>query len=272
MQLVAGGTLLSNGRYAPAVTSVVPVALVTGAAVRLGAAIAHGLADAGYRVWVHHHTSADAARALAEELATRALGPVAADLRDERARVRLCREVTAPGGPAAGRLDLLVNSAASFERGAFERRTDEDLRRVLELNLVAPLSLSRGLADPLRARAGAIVNLLDLGAFDPWPEYTDHCVAKAGLEAATRALAVELAPVRVNAVAPGPVLPAPQLPAEARAELAAKIPGGALPSVRAVVDAVTFLARTPDITGQTLVVDGGQRAARAGRRPAAESP
>ena len=237
---------------------------------RLGAAIARGLADAGYRVWVHHHTSADAARELVEELATRGLGPIAADLRDERARVRLCREVTAAGGPAAGRLDLLVNSAASFERGPFERRTDEDLRRVLALNLVAPLSLARGLVGSLRAQGGAIVNMLDLGTFDPWPEYTDH--AKAGLHAATRALAVELAPVRVNAVAPGSVLPPANLPPQARAELAAKVPGGTLPSVGAVVDAVTFLARTPDITGQTLVVDGGQRAAMAGTRPQGESP
>lgn len=272
MQLVAGRTLLSNGRYAASVSSAAPVALVTGAAVRLGAAFARGLANAGYRVWVHHHTSTDAALALAQALGTRAVGTLAADLRDERARVRLCREVANPSGPAAGRLDLLVNSAASFERGAFQRRTDEDLRRVLELNLVAPLSLSRGLAAPLSAGPGSIVNLLDLGAFEPWPEYTDHCVAKAGLEAATRALAVELAPVRVNAVAPGPVLPPPQLAAEARAELAAKVPGGALPSVASVVDTVIFLARTADITGHTVVVDAGQRAALAGARPKQESP
>jgi small subunit ribosomal protein S21 len=114
--------------------------------------------------------------------------------------------VTAPTGPAGGRLDLLVNNAASFERGDFRTRSDADLRRVLEVNLVAPVSLARGLAPALTAASGSIVNILDVAGYQPWRGYLDHCTAKAGLAMATRALAGELAPaVRVNGVAPGTV-------------------------------------------------------------------
>jgi pteridine reductase len=251
-----------------------PVALVTGAAVRLGRAIATGLSRAGYRVWIHHHRSGDSAMALHESLQHEpahvpSLGCIAADLVDPRERQALATRVLDPEGPARGRLDLFVASAASFERGAFVDRSDADLERVLALCLVAPLSLDRAFASELSARGGTIVHLLDLGAFDPWPEYLDHCVAKAGLHAATRALAVELAPVRVNAVAPGPILPPEGLHADALAELTRRVPAGHLGDPEDVVDAVTFLARARHVTGHTLVVDGGQRAALAGPRPRA---
>lgn len=249
-----------------------PVALVTGAGARLGRAIAWGLSAAGHRVWIHHHRSADGAAALHDALArepghTPALGRIFADLSDARQRQELANRVLDPAGPAGGRLDLFVASAASFERGAFLDRTDADLQRVLELCLVAPLSLDRIFAAELTRRGGAIVHLLDLGAFDPWPEYLDHCVAKAGLHAATRALAVELAPVRVNAVAPGPILPPAGLGPDALAQLAARVPAGRLGAPEDVVDAVTWLARARHVSGHTLVVDGGQRAALAGARP-----
>src|SRR5262245_61034240 len=115
-----------------------PVALVTGGAVRVGRAITTALVGAGYRVWLHFHRSRDEAETAARELGAACLGPLAADLADEHARARLCTAVTDPGGPAGGRLDLLVNNAASFERGEFAARGDADLRRVLELVLVAP--------------------------------------------------------------------------------------------------------------------------------------
>jgi pteridine reductase len=253
------------------VSSDAQVALVTGAAVRLGRAIASGLAAAGYRVWIHHHTSHTAARELVDELSVAhpgaALGPIAADLTDADARAALVQRVLDPGGPSDGRLHLLVNSAASFERGAFVDRSDDDLLRVLALNLVAPLSLTRAFASALAAHGGSIVNLVDLGAFDPWPGHLDHCVAKSGLRAATRALAAELAPVRVNALAPGPVLAHDDLDDQARAALRARVPRGELGEPGDVVDAVTFLARARHISGQTLAIDGGQQAAVAGPRP-----
>ncbi|MCH9683119.1 MAG: SDR family oxidoreductase [Deltaproteobacteria bacterium] len=249
----------------------VPVALVTGAAVRVGRAIATELAAAGYRVWLHHHRSVEQAQALHVELSRRdpnALPPIAADLCDEADRARLADAVLDPAGPGAGRLDLLVNNAASFERGAFTDRSDADLRRVLELNLVAPLSLVRRLAPGLARADGNVVNILDVGGVHPWPEHLDHCVAKAALSTATQGLAVELAPVRVNAVAPGTVAWPERLrdPAHQRT-VVERIPRGRIGEPEDVARAVLFFARSPHVTGQVLAVDGGLLAAVGGRRP-----
>ena len=236
-----------------------PTALVTGGAVRVGRAIVLALIDAGHRVWVHAHSSVREAEALAAAHPEGVAGVLIGDLTDPGARA----EVAAATGE---RLDLLVNSAASYEKGAFERRNDDDLRRVLELNLVAPLSLTRACLPALRAAGGSVVNLVDLGARDPWIGYLDHCVSKAALEAATRALAAELAPLRVNAVAPGTV----SWPADGRggpdaeARLLAKIPRGQLGTPEDVAEAVCFLARSRHISGHTLVVDGGATAALGG--------
>lgn len=256
-------------RQAPPSTR--PVALVTGAAIRVGRAVATALGEAGYRVWLHHHRSEAEAHALRAALAAKdpdGLPCVAADLLDPASRDRLMRSVLDPAGPARGRLDLLVNNAASFERGPFTARRDEDLRRVLELNLVAPLSLARAAAPALRQGPGSIVNILDVAAVHPWPEYLDHCTAKAGLLAATRGLAVELAPVRVNGVAPGTVAWPPALddPAHRQAVVDA-IPLGRIGTPQDVADAVLFFARSGHVTGQILAVDGGRLAAAGGRRP-----
>ncbi|MCA9707720.1 MAG: SDR family oxidoreductase [Myxococcales bacterium] len=248
-----------------------PVALVTGAAIRVGRAIAVALCEAGYRVWLHHHRSEVEARALHAALSATEGAPlplVAADLLDEGSRRALMTTVLDPAGPAGGRLDLLVNNAASFERGAFTARDDHDLRRVLELNLVAPLSLARAAASALVPREGSIVNILDVAAVHPWPEYLDHCTAKAGLLAATRGLAVELAPVRVNGVAPGTVAWPPGLDDPARRQaIVDAIPLGRIGTPADVADAVLFLARSRHVTGQILAVDGGRLAAAGGQRP-----
>lgn len=249
-----------------------PVALVTGGARRVGASIVRALAQAGYRVWIHHHASQAAARTLAQDLGAARAVPIRCDLSDPRARGALVDAVAGPAGPFGGRLDLLVNNAASFERGAFERRTDDDLRRVLELNLVAPLSLVRGLLSALRPSpdaerrtAGCVVNILDLGALAPWPGYVDHCAAKAGLANATRALAAALAPVRVNAVAPGTVLwpddPAFAPGTAARRRIEARIPLRRAGTPEDVARALLYLAQAPYVTGEIHVVDGGRLAA-----------
>jgi len=250
---------------------IAPIALVTGAGVRVGRAIASTLAASGYRVWLHHHRSADAANELRSVLAREGnhepLPMIAADLLDEAARLRMMAEILDHDGPAAGRLDLLVNNAASFERGSFGSRTDSDLRRVLELNLVAPLSLCRAATPALQASRGSIVNILDIAAVHPWPEYLDHCTAKAALLAATRGLAVELAPVRVNAVAPGTVDWPSGLSETTQREIVQQIPLGRIGTPQDVADAVLFFARSPHVSGQILSVDGGRLAAAGGRRP-----
>ncbi len=242
-----------------------PIALVTGAAVRLGRATSLALAGAGYRVWVHYNRSAAPAEALAKALGDACVGLCPADLGQEAAREQLCRTVLAVDGPAGGRLDLLVNNAASFERGALLAREDADLRRVLEVNLVAPVSLARRLSGALVG--GSIVNILDVAAYQPWRGYLDHCTAKAGLAMATRALAVELAPaVRVNAVAPGTVDWPEDDPRYAedspvRAAILRAIPLGRIGCPEDIAQTVVFLARSSFIHGHTVVVDGGRMAA-----------
>lgn len=237
------------------------MALVTGGAVRVGRAIVDALGQAGYRVWVHHCRSDPPA------VRGAITGTIAADLLVDAERARLCATVLAPHGPTAGRLDLLVNNAAGFERGAFVDRSDDDLRRVLELNLVAPLSLVRACVPALRATSGNVVNVLDVAGVHPWPEHLDHCTSKAALELATRALAVELAPVRVNGVAPGTVAWPERMrdDADARRRVEAGIPLGRIGTPQDVAGAVVFLASAPHVTGQVLAVDGGRLAGIAGR-------
>lgn len=241
------------------------VALVTGGAIRVGRAIVEALVSEGYAVWVHYNRSVGPAGELVDALGDAGLGPVGADLNDPVARQRLVDTVLDPSGPAAGRLDLLVNSAASFERAPFLDRTDEDLRRVLETNLVAPISLCRGLAPALKRAGGSIVNIVDLGAFHPWSRYLDHCVAKAGLAMATRALSLELAPrVRVNGIAPGTVMwPDDAEHAEnspERAKILGNIPLGEIGTPEDVARTVVFMTQSPHLNAQIVAIDGGRLA------------
>lgn len=231
-------------------------ALVTGGARRVGEAITLALLDAGYLVWVHHFSAQTRAAELAEHPGV--LGAVRADLRDDAQRRALTQRIAEHGS-----LDLLVNNAAGFETGPFIQRDDDDLRRVLELNLIAPLSLVRQLL-PVMPASASVINLLDLGASHPWPDRLDHCVSKAGLSMATRALAVELAPRRVNAIAPGTVaLPTGMNEADEH-RIAAKIPRGRIGQPSDVAAAVVFLASSPHISGETLTIDGGRAAGLAG--------
>jgi pteridine reductase len=244
-----------------------PVALVTGGAVRVGRAITTVLVRAGYRVWLHYGRSEVPAAEAARELGAACMGTLQADLAEESARASLAAQVSDRGGPAGGRLDLLVNNAASFERGRFVERSDDDLRRVLEVNLVAPVALVRLLTPALQAASGSVVNILDVAALQPWPGYLDHCTAKAGLAMATRALAVELAPaVRVNGVAPGTVAWPEEDPrfaegSEVRARILRAIPLRRVGTPEDVAETVLFLARSPFVSGQVIAVDGGRSAA-----------
>jgi pteridine reductase len=233
------------------------VALVTGGAVRLGGALSRGLAAAGYDVLVTYRASADAAQELVREVA--ALGRrcelVAADLTDPDA----VDVVAAAAERAFGRLDLLVNSAASFEAAPL---LDMDAARwdaVMALNVRAPHLLVRAVAPLLRSARGSVVNVADLGAFQPWTEHPVHAVSKAALVHLTRVQARALAPeVRVNAVAFGTVL-APESYSEERLRaLAAAAPLRRLGSPDDVVSAVLYLAEADFVTGHVLAVDGGR--------------
>jgi NAD(P)-dependent dehydrogenase (short-subunit alcohol dehydrogenase family) len=234
------------------------VALVTGSARRLGSAIARGLARAGASLAVHHNRSPDAALSVVNELGQ--LGVRAevfqADLTDTVQLFALFSAID----QTFGRLDILVNSAARFEHKPVLDITPEDWDATLNLNLRAPFFCSQSAARIMRRTGGgSIINIADIGSFQPWPGYAHHCASKAGLVMLTRVLGRAFAPdIRVNAVAPGPVLPPDDLTADQRRHLADLTALGRLGSPDDIVRTVLFLVESDYITGETIVVDGGK--------------
>jgi len=236
-----------------------PIALVTGAARRVGRAIALGLGAHGYDVLVHYRHSREEAEATVAAL--RAGGAEAAALRADLASVPEIESLFGAIAERPGRLDLLVNNASTFRRTPFGDVREEDWDELHDANLKAPFFCCQ-FAAPLLARSdrGQIVNLVDTSAARPWTGYLPYCSAKAGLRALTLGLARALAPrVRVNAVAPGPVLlPEGTTPAERRAIEDSTLLRR-LGSPQDVAEAVLFLATGPAyLTGAILPVDGGQ--------------
>ncbi len=183
-----------------------PVALVTGGARRIGAAIVRCLHQSGVRVAVHYHSSAEEANKLAQSLnaeradSARVFGLDLGDVRRHGELVESCAD-------HFGRLDYLVNNASTFYPTRLPAVTESDWEDLIGINLKAPMFLAQAASRHLRAAAGAIVNIVDIYGQRPLAGYAVYSAAKAGLIMLTRALAVELAPeVRVNAVAPGAIL------------------------------------------------------------------
>lgn len=178
-----------------------------------------------------------------------------------------------------GTLDILVNSAASFERAPFEEITAEDWDAVMATNLRAPFLCSqaavrlmraaeRGRPRDERAVPGLIVNVADISGLSPWRGYAHHGVSKAALLHLTRVAARELGPsVRVNAVVPGPILPPPgeKEDSEEWRRRGARLPLGRTGEPSDVGEAVVFLARSDFVTGEMVVIDGGERLLSGGR-------
>jgi pteridine reductase len=238
------------------------VVLVTGAAKRIGAAIARGLHASGARVVLHCHRSRAEAEVLAVSLnGARAASAavVQADLLDAASLPRLAADAAA----AFGRLDALVNNASTFHAtplGTIGVREWEDL---MGTNLRAPLLLSQAAAPHLKAARGAIVNVIDIHAERPLREFVVYTVAKAGLAGLTRSLALELAPeVRVNGVAPGAILwpeEGKHFAASEQERITRQTPLERVGSPEDVAGAVKYLLfDAPFVTGQILAVDGGR--------------
>jgi len=234
------------------------VALVTGAGRRLGHAFAAVLATRGVTLALHHHTSADGALALKEEIVS--AGGTAecfgADLLDSMAARELPRRVV----ECFGRLDVLVNSAAVMHRIGFEDTTTELYDATLDLNLRSVFFCTQGATPALRAARGKVVNLADLSGLEPWPGFAAHSVSKAGVVMLTKVLARALAPeVTVNAIAPGAVLVPEEYDAAERERLARSTPLGRLGRPDDAVAALLYLLEGGDyVTGEVLVVDGGR--------------
>lgn len=237
-----------------------PVALVTGAARRIGAAIARRLHADGYAIALHWHRAAAAADALVSELEAACPGSAVAlqaDLADADAPAALVAATL----DHFGRLDALVNNAAAFAPTALAATTADDWDTLFATNARAPFLLAQAAAPALRASRGAIVNIADVYAERPRADLVAYAASKAALVGLTRGLAVALAPeVRVNAVAPGAILwPEADADAAPKDAILAATPLARLGDAGDVAGAVAWLLRGAGFsTGEVLRVDGGR--------------
>ena len=231
------------------------LALITGAAKRVGKANALALAEAGADIALHYRSSADEARATQDEIT--ALGRRCELFQADLASPEQIDELFKALGQTFGRLDVLVNSAAIYGRTPLASLTAEQWDRLFAVNARAPaLCISRAAA--LMTEGGAIINIVDISAELPWPGYSAYCASKAALLALTKSAAKALAPgIRVNAVSPGVAMwddgTDPRQREKALAHVPMKRPG----CPQDVASAVVFLARQDYITAQNLRVDGG---------------
>jgi pteridine reductase len=235
------------------------VALVTGGAVRVGKAIALGLADAGADLVVNYHSSVNAAEETQAQLNAR--GRQALLVQADVARAGQVQRLIDATIDHFGRLDVLVNSASFWLRTPWAELDEVTWDQLLDTDLKGAFLCAKAAAPHLAAHGdGAIINIVDLSAFVPFPNMLPHSVAKAGLLNMTYALAMELAPaVRVNAVAPGPILPPPDYDEKLVTATARRTLLGRWGAPEDVAGAVVFLAQAGYVTGVVLPVDGGER-------------
>lgn len=238
-----------------------PVALVTGGARRIGAAIARHLHQAGFRVLIHYHHSHDEARALAHDLNqthANSVHTLCADLMVKQSATQLITHTI----NWAGRLDLLVNNASLFKKTPADALDEADWDALFTTNVKAPFWLSHAAYPQLKLQRGSIINITDIHADKPLKDYAVYCQSKAALSMQTQALAIEFAPlVRVNAIAPGAIAWPEQdnaLSKTLQQKIIAKTPLKQHGNPLFIAKAVLSLAENPFITGQTLKVDGGR--------------
>jgi NAD(P)-dependent dehydrogenase (short-subunit alcohol dehydrogenase family) len=233
-------------------------ALVTGAAKRLGRAIALDLARHGWNIAIHYNASEREARVTCEDVRT--AGAKVALVQGNLAREEEVEQIVPRAVAELGPITALTNSASVFENDQWYSADRASWDRHLNVNLRAPLVLAQNFAKQLpRDAHGSIINLLDQRLFRPAPDFLSYGVSRAGLHWLTMTLAQALAPrIRVNAVAPGPTLKATrQSAAHFERERASTILGhGSEP--QDICDAVRYLLEARAVTGQTIVVDGGQ--------------
>lgn len=237
-----------------------PLALVTGAGIRVGRAVALGLAREGFDVVVHANRSIEAAAETAA--AVRALGREAfveqADLADPAA-VDALGDKLAAAHPV---LDVIVHSAGLFEQVPFPHISRAQYRTMQAVNLDAPFFLTQRLLPSLeRAADPCILHIVDIAAERPMNRYAHYSVSKAGLLMLTRALAVELGPkVRVNGISPGTVAFPEDFTAEQREQILRRVPLKREGTPEDIAQAAVYLVRAPYVSGVIIPVDGGRQA------------
>ncbi len=233
------------------------MALVTGAAKRLGREIALALAEKGYNIGLHYNTSRNEAEETAQKIKEfgRKVIFFQADLQDPLQIHAMFQQIE----NSEIDLKVLINSAGIMTRQPFGEITVESWDEVMNINLRAPMLCCQNAAR-LMSEGGVIINITDSGAGKAWVNYGAYTISKAGLEVLTRVCAKSFAPkIRVNAVAPGLILPSPYISSEDWDKLVQRVPARRAGSVSDIVQAVLFLIQNGYITGETISVDGGYK-------------
>ncbi len=239
-----------------------PVALITGAARRIGASIARALHAAGHRVIIHYRQSATEAQALCTEL-NRLRADSALALTADLSQLDDIQRLASQAAEHWQRLDLLINNASSFYPTPVDSATEEQWDDLIGSNLKAPFFLAQALAPSLKQSRGCIINMADIHAERPLKNHSLYCLAKAGNVMLTKSLAKELAPdIRVNGIAPGAIMWPEQeseLSQTGKQEILQRIPLSRSGEAEDIAKTVLFLAQqAPYISGQILAVDGGR--------------
>jgi NAD(P)-dependent dehydrogenase (short-subunit alcohol dehydrogenase family) len=236
-------------------------ALVTGAAKRIGRAIALDLARQGFAVGVHYHQSKDDAEAVVGEI--QKLGGRAAAIRADLSMEAEFSALVGQTEAALGTLGVLVNNASAFERDEALTASRATWDMHIETNLRAPFVLTQELVRRLPEGAeGQVINLIDERVWNLTPHFTSYTVSKAALWTLTQTLALALAPrIRVNAIGPGPVLPSPRQKPDQFARQVASLPLKRGPSLEEICTTVRFILGAASMTGQMIALDGGQHLA-----------
>lgn len=235
------------------------VAVVTGGAHRVGKAITMMLAQAGADVVVNYHSSRAAADETVKEV--QALGvrarAIQCDVADWQQVQRMAGDIIGEFGG----VDIIVNSASLFDQTPFPTDDIAAWQRVTGISIDGPFYVCNTLVPTMLAHGGgAIVNIVDLSAWEPWPNFSAHSVSKAGLLAFTKQLALELAPtIRANAVAPGPVMPPPNYDEQSAAKAAQGTLLKRWGTPEDVAFAVRYLIEAEYVTADVITVDGGER-------------